>query len=133
MDLEVRTSGQTDIVDITDDIVSILPTSVETGVCTISVTHTTAGVIVNEAESRLLDDIEEFLEMLVPESESYRHDEIDNNAIAHLRSILLGQSVTVPVRDGGLYLGTWQRVLLVESDGPRTRTVAIHVTEAISG
>jgi secondary thiamine-phosphate synthase enzyme len=88
------------------------------------VEHTTAGLSVNEAEPRLLGDIERALTELVPES-GWDHDEIDDNADAHLRSMLLGRDVTIPVADGTLGLGTWQSILLVECDGPRTRTVTV--------
>ncbi len=55
----------------------------------------------------------------------YRHDRLDGNADAHLRSILLGEHVTVPVEDGELALGTWQSILFVDCDGPRTRRVIV--------
>lgn len=99
-----------------------LPSDAE-GTCTVFVRHTTAGVAVNEAESRLLSDVESFLADLVPDG-GWAHDRIDDNADSHLRALLLGPSVTLPVSDGRLDLGTWQSVLLVECDGPRTRTVS---------
>jgi secondary thiamine-phosphate synthase enzyme len=58
----------------------------------------------------------------------YEHDELDNNAASHLRAILLGESVSVPIVDGGLSLGTWQSILFVECDGPRSRRVSVTVT-----
>ena len=97
------------------------------GTCTVFVRHTTAGVVVNEAESRLLGDVESFLADLVPEG-GWDHDRIDDNADSHLRALLLGPGVTVPVEDGDPVLGTWQSVILVECDGPRTREVAVAVT-----
>lgn len=107
-----------------------IPDDAESGICTVFVRHTTAGVVVNENEHRLLSDIEGFLEEVVPGDGGYHHDTIDDNADAHLRSILLGESVTVPVSAGKLALGTWQSVLFVESDGPRPREVeVVTVTE----
>jgi secondary thiamine-phosphate synthase enzyme len=120
---EVRTDERVTTVDITDRVASAIPDDA-TGTCTVFVEHTTAGVSVNEAESRLLGDIERALTELVPES-GWDHDEIDDNADAHLRSMLLGRDVTVPVEDGTLGLGTWQSILLVECDGPRTRRVTV--------
>ncbi|RXK51362.1 secondary thiamine-phosphate synthase enzyme YjbQ [Halorientalis pallida] len=121
--LEVSTDERVTTVDITDRVASQLPTDA-TGTCTVFVEHTTAGISVNEAEPRLLDDIERVLEAIVPET-GWDHDQLDGNADAHLRSMLLGRDVTVPVVDGTLALGTWQSVLLVECDGPRTRTVTV--------
>ena len=127
--MRVDTDARRTIVDITDRVESELP-AVERGICTVFVEHTTAGVLVNEAESRLLEDIDAALADLVPDR-TYAHDAIDDNADAHIRSVLLGPSATIPVRDGSLALGTWQSVLLVESDGPRTRTVSVTVTPAV--
>jgi secondary thiamine-phosphate synthase enzyme len=89
------------------------------------VRHTTCGIAVNEAESRLLGDFETFLRETVPD-DGWAHDELDGNADSHLRALLLGPGETLPVRDGSLQLGRWQSVLLVECDGPRTRSVAVH-------
>lgn len=66
----------------------------------------------------------------MPSGEGYGHDEIDDNADAHLRAMLLGESVSVPVVDGDLALGTWQSVLVVDCDGPRTRSIEVVVTPA---
>ncbi|WP_435174769.1 secondary thiamine-phosphate synthase enzyme YjbQ [Halorussus sp. AFM4] len=125
---EVRTDERTQVVDVTDRVAAEVPVGA-TGLCTVFVRHTTAGVVVQEPESGLLADIESFAEELVPSDGDYRHDRIDDNADAHLRATLLGESVSVPVEDGDLALGTWQSVLFVECDGPRTRTVDVVVTE----
>jgi len=122
-DFEVETESRVTTVDITDRVAETLPESA-TGTVTVFVRHTTAGVSVNEAEPRLLGDIERALEELVAET-GWDHDALDNNADAHLRSMLLGRSVTVPVIDGNLDMGTWQSILLVDCDGPRTRTVTV--------
>jgi len=121
--IEVSTDERLTVVDITDQVSDAVPQDA-TGTCTVFVRHTTAGVSVNEAEPRLLGDIERALADIVPE-EGWDHDRLDGNADAHLRSMLLGRSVTVPVVDGELDVGTWQSVLLVECDGPRTRTVTV--------
>jgi secondary thiamine-phosphate synthase enzyme len=122
---EVNTGDRIATVEFTDEVEKAVPSDAE-GTCTVFVRHTTAGVSVNEAEPRLLADIERVLADLVPES-GWDHDELDGNADAHLRSLLLGRSVTVPVVDGSLDLGTWQSILLVECDGPRTREVTVVV------
>jgi secondary thiamine-phosphate synthase enzyme len=120
---DVRTDERLQAVDVTDRVEQCLPDGAE-GTCTVVSGHTTAGIVVNEAERRLLGDIESFLERVVPD-DGWRHDEIDDNADSHLRALLCGASETLPVRDGALELGTWQSVLLVECDGPRSRTVTV--------
>jgi secondary thiamine-phosphate synthase enzyme len=125
MSLEVRTTERVDIVDVTADVADAVPDDIEDGICTVYVPHTTAGVIVNEREGRLLTDIENALERLVPRDEGYEHDAIDDNADAHLRAILLGESVSVPIVGGDLALGTWQSILFVDGDGPRRRRLRV--------
>ena len=125
---EVETDRRVTAVDVTDRVERKVPDDA-TGACTVFVPHTTAGLVVNEAESGLLADLEDYLRRLAPDDGDYRHDRIDDNADAHLRATMLGESVSVPVRDGELALGTWQSVLFVECDGPRTRQVDVVVTE----
>jgi secondary thiamine-phosphate synthase enzyme len=120
---EVSTDRRLQVLDVTDRVADRV-TADATGTCTVVVRHTTCGVVVNEAESRLLGDVETFLRETVPD-EGWAHDELDGNADSHLRALLLGPSETLPVTDGSLDLGTWQSVLLVECDGPRTRTVEV--------
>lgn len=93
------------------------------GIITISSSHTTAGLTINEAESGLLRDIESHLEELVPRNKGYEHDRVDNNAHAHIMTSLIGSTESVAVKSGQLVLGTWQRVLFVECDGPRSRRI----------
>jgi len=121
MEFTVSTDARLDIVDVTDRVAAAVGGE---GTATVFVDHTTAGIVVNEAEPRLLDDMRTFLADLVPD-EGWRHDELDGNADSHLRAMLLGPSATVPVVDGDLSLGRWQSVLLVECDGPRERTVRV--------
>ena len=119
----VDTDRQTQVVNVTDRVAAALPDDA-TGTATVFVRHTTAGVAVNEAEARLLEDIEAFLGDVVADG-GWDHDRLDGNADAHLRALVVGASETVPVTDGSPDLGTWQSVLLVECDGPRTRTVEV--------
>lgn len=120
---EIRTGDRLDVVDVTDRVEDALAGDAG-GTCTVFVRHTTAGIVVNEAESRLLEDVESFLGDLVPD-EGWDHDRLDDNADSHLRALLLGPGETLPVADGELDLGTWQSVLLVECDGPRSRSVDV--------
>lgn len=127
--VELRTNDRVDVLDVTSEVRAAVPDGAD-GVCTAFVPHTTAGVVVNEAESRLLADLEAALERLAPRDEGYAHDAVDDNADAHLRATLLGESVSVPVEGGDLALGTWQSVLFVECDGPRTRALEVTVATA---
>lgn len=122
-DFTVSTEDRTTVRDVTDDVAGALEEE-DSGTVTAFVEHTTCAVTVNEAESRLLGDLASFLADLVPET-GWAHDEIEDNADSHLRAALLGPSVTIPVDDGNLRLGTWQSVLVVECTGPRTRTVHV--------
>jgi len=122
-DFSVSTDERLHVVDVTDRVAGALPDDAE-GTATVHVDHTTAAVTVNEAEPRLLGDFETALSDLVPDG-GWDHDALDGNADAHVRAMLVGPSVTVPVSDGRPDLGTWQSVLLVECHGPRTRTVRV--------
>jgi len=124
-DFTVETDAKTTVIDITDRVAEALPADAD-GVCTVFVNHTTAGVIVNETEQRLLGDLANALETLVPD-EGWNHDALDGNADSHVRAMLVGASETVPVENGELQLGRWQSVLFVECDGPRTRTVDVRL------
>lgn len=123
MSIHVETDSQIDVIDVTEQVTANVP-EIDSGVCTVFVNHTTAAVSINEAEPQLLDDIEQFVETLSA-PDGWRHDTLDGNADAHLRTSLLGRSVSVPVRDGELALGTWQSILLVECDGPRNRSLSV--------
>ena len=119
----VRTNEHVEVLDVTDRVGDAVPDGYG-GLVTVFVRHTTAGVALNEFEPRLVGDVERFVESLAPDRD-WAHDELDGNADAHLRSMLLGRDVTIPVRDGTPDLGTWQSVLLVECDGPRDRSLSV--------
>jgi len=128
MSIQVETDERVTVRNVTPEVSETIPADVVDGICTVFVPHTTAGVVVNEAEQRLLSDIERALKRLVPRTEEYGHDSIDDNADAHLRAMLLGESVSVPIESGELALGTWQSILFVECDGPRTREFEVVTT-----
>ncbi len=100
------------------------------GICLINTRHTTAGIIINENEGGLKEDILDLLNKLVPTGAGYKHDRIDDNADSHLRTVLLGASEALPILEGKLELGTWQRIFFAEMDGPRSRTVNIMLLRA---
>jgi secondary thiamine-phosphate synthase enzyme len=93
------------------------------------VPHTTAGVTINEnADPSVRGDLELALERLVPASLPFAH--LEGNSDAHVKASLMGSSVTIPLRDGRLQLGTWQGVYFAEFDGPRRRRVLVSVLAA---
>ena len=120
---DVDTDRRTQVVDVTDRVEDALPVDAD-GTATVFSRHTTTGVAVNEAEPRLMEDVEASLGALVAD-DGWAHDALDGNADAHLRAMLVGPAATVPVTDGALDVGTWQSVLFVECDGPRTRTLEV--------
>ncbi|WP_049923490.1 secondary thiamine-phosphate synthase enzyme YjbQ [Halopiger djelfimassiliensis] len=124
MTFSVETESRLETVDVTERVADAVPDDLASGTCTAFVEHTTAGLVVQENEPRLRGDLESFLREQVPD-EGHAHDRIDDNADAHLRATLVGPSAAVPIRDGEPALGTWQSILLVECDGPRTRTVSV--------
>ena len=125
IELAISTDERLSVLDVTDRVADALPADAD-GTATVFVPHTTAAVTVNEGEPRLLGDIEAGLSELIAD-EGWSHDRIDDNADAHLRATLIGPSVTVPVADGDLATGTWQSILFIECDGPRTRSLEVHV------
>ena len=123
----ITTSRREEILDLTDRVQDALRQLDATeGVALVSVPHCTCALYLNEHEGGLLDDTLTALGLL-GRLQRWRHDVIDDNAAAHLAATLVGNSVLVPVRRGRLELGTWQRVLLAELDGPRTRQVTVAV------
>ena len=127
--LEVYTQKRTHFEDITAEIKEIVAESgIQEGMCYIYVPHTTAGVFINEnADPDVKWDVEQTLEKLVPWEDGYKH--IEGNAAAHIKSILVGTSASVPIHKGKLMLGTWQGIFFAEFDGPRTRKVIVKIIE----
>jgi len=102
-----------------------------TGLCHVMVLHSTAAVVVNEfADPNIGRDVTDALERVIPEKSDWLHDRIDDNAHSHIKAALLGPSETVPLAGGELVLGTWQRLLLLEFDGPRERRVNIQIVSS---
>ena len=126
----VKTNRRCEIIDITEEVNRVLPQSIPCGICHIFCPHTTAGITINEnVDPDVRFDILKKLDLLVPRKEGfYRHAE--GNSAAHVKASLLGNTVTVPVRNGRLRLGTWQGIYLCEFDGPRTRQVQVLFQEA---
>lgn len=119
--IEIRTSKKVEILDITREVERFAGGNA----VLVYTPHTTASIILNEAENGLLKDLLNFLNRVVPSNEFYEHNKVDDNADAHIKASVLGNSVLIPVVEGKLTLGTWQRILFIEFDGPRTRKVFV--------
>ncbi|ASJ05051.1 secondary thiamine-phosphate synthase enzyme YjbQ [Thermococcus barossii] len=128
-EVKVPTEEKFQVVDITDEIQHLVwKSDVTSGIAVVFTTHTTTGLIINENESGLIADIKAKMKELVPKGAGYAHDHIDSNAHAHIRaSLLLNPEVIVPIENGELLLGTWQRILFIELDGPRHRKVLVKI------
>lgn len=124
--MEIETSKRTEAVDITSEVSrALLVSGIMSGICLVYSLHTTTALTINEADDALMNDILSLLERIAPKGAGYGHDSGDGNAHAHLRATLLGNSTIIPVEDGRLALGTWQRILFMEFDGPRKRRISV--------
>jgi len=127
--LKFHTKKHRDYVHITPQVeAAVRKSGVEEGLALVSAMHITAAVYVNDNESGLIQDIDEWLEKLAPFRENYRHHKTgEDNGDSHLKSLLMHQSVTLPITKGKLDLGTWQRVFYAEFDGQREKRVILKI------
>jgi len=125
--LELCTIRRTHLMDITDLINrAVADSSVFEGMCHIYVPHSTAGITINEsADPNVARDIEAFLERLEPHQANYKHAE--GNSDAHIKSAMMGVSLSVPIEDGVVALGRWQGIFFCEFDGPRPRKLRLRI------
>lgn len=125
-EISVSTSKKVEVIDITDQVAEKVPK--DANAVLVYVPHATAAIVVNEYEPNIKADMEEFFSKLAtrkPGTGNWAHDSIDDNAESHLGSATLGPSALIPVENGGMQLGTWQRIILVDLDGPRTRRIIV--------
>ena len=125
--LIVKTDQRTQLVDVTAQVQKVVASSgVATGVCYLYVPHTTAAITINEcADPDVARDVEGALDRLIPMAGPYRHSE--GNSDSHVKAVLVGASLTVPVEGGKLALGRWQGVFFCEFDGPRERRLQVKI------
>lgn len=130
-EIQKKTKGNCDILDITSDINTIvLKSGIKEGNCTVFSVGSTAGITSIEYEPGLLKDIPKLLDKLIPSALRYHHDDTwgDGNGHAHLRSALFKTSLSIPIFKGELTLGTWQQVVLIDFDNrSRTRRIIIQI------
>lgn len=127
MEFLIQTNKREELINITEEIQNKISES-ENKILHIFIPHATCGITINEsADPNLPKDITNFLNKLVP-SGKWMHDRIDNNADAHIKTSLIGNSISVPVKKGRIQLGTWQNIFLCEFDGPRKRKIILNFT-----
>lgn len=128
---KAQTRGQGDVQDLTSAVEkAVAQSQLANGIATVFVVGSTAGVTTIEFESGVVSDLARAFEQIAPRAADYKHHLRwgDDNGSSHVRAGLLGPSLTVPVRDGSLALGTWQQIVLVEFDTrPRSREIVIQL------
>jgi secondary thiamine-phosphate synthase enzyme len=124
-----NTKKHRDYINITSQVEDILAKSgIQEGMILVSAMHITAGVYVNDAETGLIQDIDEWLEKLAPFKEDYQHHRTgETNGDSHLKSMLVHHEVIVPVTNGKLDFGPWQQIYYAEFDGQRKKRLIVKV------
>jgi secondary thiamine-phosphate synthase enzyme len=127
--LEFNTKKARQYENITDRVAGAVERSgVKEGLCLVSAMHITAGIYVNDDEPGFRSDLDDMLDRLAPEEADYRHHETgETNGDAHLKNMLIGSQVTLPITKGSLDLGPWQQVFYAEFDGRRRKRVVVKV------
>lgn len=125
----LQTEGRDDIRDITAEVARAVRSShISSGVVTVFVPHSTAGVTTIEYEPGAVSDLSHMVRHLIPEDPSYAHNRIDDNAHSHLRAAFIGPSVTVPFVNKELILGTWQQIVVCDFDThARRRKIVLQI------
>ena len=125
--LWLNTKTRRDYVKITDEVERVVAEGgIREGMVLVSAMHITAGVYVNDTESGLISDIDEWLEKLAPYRPDYRHHATgESNGDAHLKSLLIHHEVIIPITNASLDLGPWQQVYYAEFDGKRKKRVVV--------
>ncbi len=122
-----QTQRHREYINITDEVEAVVRGSgIREGMVLVSAMHITAGVYVNDAESGLIQDIDDWLEDLAPTGPDYRHHRTgETNGDSHLKSLLIHHEVIVPITNGKLDLGPWQQIYYAEFDGQRRKRVVV--------
>jgi secondary thiamine-phosphate synthase enzyme len=132
--LSLKTTKKFEISDITRNIIIVVTKSkITNGLVNVWVPHTTAGLIVNENDHDLWKDILSAMMKIIPLKANYHHNakyshlSREQNAHAHILSCIIKSSLSIPLKEGKMVLGTWQSILFFEFDGPRTRSLQIQI------
>ena len=127
--LTFNTEQRREYINITAEVEQTLDESgIKEGLMLVSAMHITAGIYVNDAESGLIADIDEWADKLAPLGPDYAHHRTgEDNGDAHLKNLLIGSQVTLPITEGKIDFGTWQQVYYAEFDGRRSKRVLIKI------
>jgi len=126
----VRTQRKNEIVNITDQVKQIVEKvckkeKIKDGICLVYIPHATAAITINENwDPNVCDDFLTAMTNLIPEGK-WKHDRVDGNGAAHIKSAIMGPEKAIPIKDGKLLLGIWQGIMLCEFDGPRERRIIV--------
>jgi len=127
--INISTTKRVDLVNITSQVQKVVSeSSVDEGIVTVFVPHTTCGITINEgADPDVIRDIKYQLEKLIPYQLGYQH--LEGNSDSHIKTCIVGCSESIIIENGQLVLGTWQSIFLCDFDGPRNRTVYIKIID----
>lgn len=132
--LIITTNDRVELKTITEEVAEfVAQTPVRDGMVQISALHTTAGIMLNETQDALLGDMKAMFEQVIPRGVYYKHNDSlfsdcdRRNADAHLRAVVVGPNLSIPIENGKMKLGTWQQILFTEFDGPNNRRVHVQV------
>ena len=134
--IEVNSSAEPEFIDITDDVqLAVENSKIQNGIVTVFTRHTTTGIVVQENEPLLLEDFKDFLVRIAPPHENYGHNDFNRRTVhmhddecpnghSHCQQLLLGSSETIPLIEGEMPLGEWQRIFMVELDGEKANMIS---------
>jgi len=128
-EIKIKTKNAYDFIDITENgEKEVEKSKIKNGMIFLNSLHNTACLIIQENDETIFEDMKKFFDKILPLNEKYSHSyEGSLNATAHLKSNLLSQSITLPIKNGNLVLGAWQRIIFVELFEPRERTVFVTI------
>lgn len=137
-DIDIISTCKTDFIDVTEQVKKAVEDSgLKNGIVNVFTQHTTTAIRVNENEEQLMKDIQCFLEATAPTYKEYNHDDMEKrpevpvdeqcNAHSHLKTLFMGASENIPIRQGRLAIGKWQSIFFVDLDGPRQRRMLINM------
>ncbi len=127
----INTRGFTDIIDITEKVkAAVYQHNIKEGSVVVALAGSTAAITTIEYEPGLIKDLPDVLDEIAPMDKDYHHDDTwhDGNGYAHIRAAMIGSSVTIPLTEGALLLGTWQQIVLIDFDNkPRARNIYVQI------
>ena len=127
----INTRGFTDIIDITEKVkAAVYQHNIKVGSVVVALAGSTAAITTIEYEPGLIKDLPDVLDEIAPMDKDYHHDDTwhDGNGYAHIRAAMIGSSVTIPLTEGALLLGTWQQIVLIDFDNkPRARNIYVQI------